>query len=391
LVQRRKPGKFGDGLGLILQISKRGTASWLFRYSHGGKSRHHGLGSALTFNLAEAREIARARRQEVLAGRDPIGQRAGGKAMTFERAFREFWATRKLQIDAKTRTNRESAMIRYAMPILGHLRVDAIGQADVLRVLEPAWLEKARSLSKLRGLIEATLDWAIGKGYRADANPAQWRLIGKVLPSPAKVAKVENHKALPFGELPTFMQALRAAQDTNLPMLALHFTILTAVRSGDVLGLRWCDLDLDKADWKIAKTKTGRPHVVALCEAAVALLREVEAMKLPGARVFAVGKDAMRLALGTLWPDGTTVHGFRSSFRDWASATWVRQAVVRGVADPDRVVEEALAHDQKGSKVELAYRRTDFLADRRDLMDAWGSFATSEPGEVVPMPVKAVA
>jgi integrase len=365
----------------------------LFRYSYGGKSRHHGLGGALTFNLAEAREIARARRQDVLAGRDPISQRAGGRT-TFDKCFQQFWAIKKLEISSlKMRVNYESSVLRYASPVLGARPVDQITTAHVLEAIEPIWLMKHKSARMLLGRIGAVLDYAIAKRLRSEGNPAAWKVIGKLLADPKRVARVKHMSALPYAELPAFMVKLREAQgDANLPTRALEFAILVACRTGDINGqpatpgedekppLRWTDLDLDGARWRIPNPKASIPHDVALPDRAVAILREVQAWQLPGDIVFPIGRDAMLKALGAIRPS-LTVHGFRASFRTWGG----KETVV-----PREIIEEALAHDLIADEVEKAYIREDInFEKRRPLMQAWADHVSGKGAKVTRMPSKA--
>jgi integrase len=392
LVQGRVRGKHNDGGSLYLQITKR-SMTWIFRYRIGDRERAAGLGPVTTVTIDEAREEARLRRLQLLRGIDPLGQRGGRKAMTFERAFREYWTGRKPHVDPKSRVNHENRMIKYALPVLGHMRIDAVSQADVLAVLEPLWLEKTKTASALRAEIEGVIDWAIGKGHRAGVNVAAWRLLRTVLVSPKRVAKVEHHAALPFAELPAFMVKLREAQgdDANIPLRALEFTILTAVRTGDIVGqrgqdakppLRWTDLDLDAGAWKIPNPKGGIAHVVALPDRAVAILREVRGFGLDPDLVLPIGKDAMRQALGTIRA-GLTVHGFRATFKTWAG----KMTVV-----PREIVEEALAHRLLGDPVELVYVREDpHFAKRRALMAAWAAHCDGVAPTVVPLPAAKAA
>jgi integrase len=327
----------------------------------------------------------------LLAGRDPLGRTE--KAKTFDQCFAEFWPGRKLEIESlKQRTNYENSLIKYASPVLGALPVDQITQAHVLKVIEPMWITKTETARKLRGRIEDVINWAIGKGLRPDTNPARWDLIGTILPSPKKIAKVEHMAALPYAELPAFMTKLHAAQgDTNIPLRALEFTILAVCRTGDIVGqrgqdekpaLRWADLDLDAGEWLIPNPKAGVAHVVALPARAVAILRDVQAMNLPGEMVFPIGKDAMRQALADVRP-GITVHGFRACFDTWASE--------ETEALPE-TIDAILAHKLVADGVTLAYRRSDYFKRRCALMTAWGAYVGGETGrKVVRMPAREAA
>jgi integrase len=373
LLAARKPGKYGDGGGLYLMVTPRGTASWAFRYQPPrSRERCMGLGSVDTVNPVEAREAARQCRLELLAGRDPLGAKQG-RSKTFEACFREFWEGHKLTIgNQKQRTNYENSMLKYAVPVIGSVPVNQISQAHVLRAVEPLWLTKTRTMRKVRQRIERVLDWATTKGFREGDNPAQWRFLQNVLPSPEDIAPVKHHPALDQKEMPAFMVKLREAEGPALlDRRALELTILTAVRTGDIIGqrsearppLRWADVDLDRGEWRILACKVGKPHTVALSDRAVEILHEVRDLGLGGDVVFPIGKNAMRQALQEIVPTAT-VHGFRASFRSWAHAC---------TTFPRELVEECLSHRLIGDDVELAYLRTEALERRRGLTQAWAN------------------
>jgi integrase len=248
-----------------------------------------------------------------------------------------------------------------------------------MQVLEPIWHAKPETASRVRGRIESVLDWATARGYRQGDNPARWRgHIQNLLPAKTKVREVEHHKAVPYAELGDFMAELR--QREGVAARALEFAILTATRSGDVRGARWCDVDLDKRLWIVPRTKNGKPHKVPLSNAAMALLqalpREGEFVFI-GARAGKPLSDMALLAVMERMGHAETPHGFRSTFSDWCAEQ---------TAYPAEVREMALAH-AVSDKVEAAYRRGDLFAKRARLMDDWARFCASPSatGEVVPL------
>jgi integrase len=249
--------------------------------------------------------------------------------------------------------------------------VQAIDLALVMKALEPIWTIKSETASRLRGRIEAVLDWAKVRGYRSGENPARWRgHLDKLLPARAKIQKVEHHPALPYREIGTFMEKLRG-QD-GIAARALEVLILTAARTGEIIGGQWDEIDLQEEVWVIpeARMKAGREHRVPLSGAALAVLEQMDAIR-EGDFVFPGGKKgkplsnmAMLALLKRMGRDDLTVHGFRSTFRDWAAER---------TDFPREVVEMALAHTIE-NKVEAAYRRGDLFQKRRKLMEAWGDF-----------------
>src|SRR5262249_40962216 len=259
----------------------------------------------------------------------------------------------------------------------------SIDTALVLKVLEPIWTTKPETASRLRGRIEAVLDWAKARGYRNGAeNPARWKgHLDHLLPALAKVRRVEHHAALPYAELPSFLSTLRERQD--VAARALEFTILTAARVGEALGARWSEVNLLDKTWTVpaAHMKAGKDHRVPLSDRALAILEEMQAHRtgddgyvFPSSRA---GVSVSDWTVRELVEDlGVTVHGFRSSFRDWCAEC---------TNFPSEVAEIALAHTV-GSKVEAAYRRSDMFEKRRRLAEAWSAYCTTTPadrGEVV--------
>ncbi|MFN3536954.1 MAG: tyrosine-type recombinase/integrase, partial [Brevundimonas sp.] len=276
--------------------------------------------------------------------------------------------------NAKHAAQWEATLAAYAEPVFGDFAVAAVDTALVLKAIEPIWTTKPETASRLRGRIETILDWATVRGFREGQNPARWRgHLDKLLPSKAKVRAVTHHAALPYSELPSFMKAL--AEQSGVGARALEFAILTAGRTGEVIGARWDELDLASSTWVIpkARMKAGREHRVALNAGA---LRVLDAMKplrtseyvFPGGRADRpLSNMALLATLKRMKRPDLTAHGFRSTFRDWAAEK---------TDYPGEVVEMALAHTV-ANKVEAAYRRGDLLEKRKGLMDDWWSFATN--------------
>lgn len=376
-----KPGRYGDGAGLWLQVSRSGTKAWLLRYMLDGRSREMGLGPLHTVSLADARARAREARAKLLDGIDPIDQRQQSRAqvraeaarlVTFRAAAEQFIADHEAGWrNAKHAAQWSATLGSYAFPIIGSASVAAIDTPHVLQVLEPIWREKPETASRVRGRIEAVLDWAAARRLRSSENPARWRgHLDKLLPAKTKVRAVRHHPAMPFAEVPKFAAELRTKG--GISARALEFAILTATRTGEVIGAKWPEIDLDACVWTIPRErmKSGREHRVPLSPRASEILIALPRVKgdeyvFPGGRK---GSGLSNMALLELLRDmrgqGLTVHGFRSSFRDWAG---------EATAFPREVAEAALAH-VIGDRAEQAYRRGDALEKRRGLMNDWAVF-----------------
>jgi integrase len=367
-VQReRRPGMHADGRGLFLCIGANGSRSWVLRYQLNGKRHDMGLGSAHDVNLAEARERALGARKLRAEGIDPltakrerraVARAAQVKAVTFGECVDTYLAKNESGWrSAQYAKNWRASMVTYVLPTIGTLPVAAIDTNLVLRVIEPIWKTKTVTATAIRGRVESVLDFAKAGGLRSGENPARWGgHLEQILPPPSKVAKKEHHPSLPYADMPQFMAELRAHHSNGA--LALEFTILAAARTGEVLGATAAEFDKAAAIWTVpgSRMKGGREHRVPLSPAALAL---VEAVTAP------IGKNAMGVLLAKLRPPAVaTVHGFRSSFRDWAAET---------TSYPNHVVEMALAHAIP-SAVEAAYRRGDLFDKRRVLMDEWARF-----------------
>ena len=379
----KEPGRYADGAGLYLQIGPTGGKSWLFRYTRQGKAREMGLGALNIMSLAEAREAAASVRRTLAAGHDPLDVRKAERqqqdaeasnGMTFSECASAYIEAHKSGWRNEKHVAQWSSTIKtYAEPIFGALPVHAINLEMVLKVLEPIWHTKPETAARLRGRIEAVLDWAAVRGHRSTDNPARWKgHLDKLLPPRAKVQSVRHHPALPHEEVGAFMAELRQREEGAAR--ALEFTILTASRTSEVLNARWDEIDLGAKVWRIpgARMKAGKDHRVPLSEAAMAVLTRMaeirqSAFVFPGQRKERPLSNMVFLQLLKRMkrPD-LTAHGFRSTFRDWAAE---RTAFSREVA------EMALAHTI-GDKVEAAYRRGDLFDKRRELMEAWASFCT---------------
>jgi integrase len=376
----RKHGRHADGGGLYLSISPNGGRRWVFLYRWHGKPTEIGFGSARDVTLARARELASQARGKLTEGVNPKDARRPAGGATFgECADREIEAMRPSWRNAKHAAQWEMTLRDYAAP-LRRLPVDKITTDDVLSVLKPVWNEKPETASRLRGRIEHVLDAAKAQDLRNGENPARWRgHLDQLLPKRQRLTR-GHHAAMPYAEVPAFVIALQGRQ--AIAALALEFAILTAARSGEVLGARWNEFDVDRAVWTVsaARMKAGREHRVPLSRRAlkiVKVLHEAPAgdFVFPGQKP---GKPLSAMALGMVLHrmkvDGVTVHGFRSTFRDWAAER---------TNFTNEVCEAALAHVIE-NKAEAAYRRGDLFDKRRKLMDTWAAYcAAPKAGKVV--------
>ena len=383
-VKNARPGRHCDGRGLWLFISLNPETgqlrkSWVYRYKRDGRERAMELGSLDDVPLAEAREKAAAARKLFLAGEDPIEVRelarnqkrlTAARAMTFSQCAEAYIAAHHPAWRSARHLRQWNELLRdYVTPILGPLPVQQIDVALVMKVLQPIWLSKTETASRVRQRVESILDWATASGFRSGENPARWRgHLENLLPQASKVQKVKHLAALPYGQLAGFLTELRARP--GLAARALEFTILTATRSGEVLGARWSEIDFESRVWTVPaeRTKAHREHRVPLAPRALEILR---GLPRDGDRVLRLGHAAM-------WkesPENITVHGFRSSFRDWCAEQ---------TNFPREIAEAALGH-VVGDSTERAYRRGDVLEKRRRLMEAWSAYCakTAPAGEVV--------
>lgn len=383
----KEPGRYGDGLGLWLQIGPEGGKSWIYRFMLAGQARMMGLGRYPDFSLDEARQRAMECRKLLKDGRDPIEERDErltldrlnrAKAITFDECATAYIeAKRAGWKNEKHASQWENTLKTYASPIIGALAVKSIDIGLVLKVLEPIWTAKPETASRLRGRIEAILAWATVRKYRAGDNPAAWRNhLDKVLPARTAIARPAHHPALPFAEIGGFIEELR--MQAGIAARALEFTILTAVRTNETIGATWEEFDLKAGVWTIpaGRMKAPKEHRVPLSPRALELVSEMLPLKInDAAPVFLAPKGkplsnmAMLALLKRMDRADLTVHGFRSTFRDWAGET---------TAYPREVIEHALAH-QLSDKAEAAYARGTLFEKRRRLMDDWAKYCSTIP------------
>lgn len=371
-ISKAKPGKYADGGGLYLIVAPTGSRKWVLRFTWHGKAREMGLGAATDKNLKAARSAALEAQGLIARGIDPIAARAQDDGIPEFGAFAD-QVRESLSAgfrNEKHKAQWKSSLDSYAAPIKGK-RVDLIDTADVLKCLTPIWTAKPETASRVRGRIEKILDAAKAKGYRTAENPARWRgHLDHLLPKQSKLAR-GHHAALPYQDVPTFMEQLR--QREAVAALALEFTILTCARTKETLEAEWSEFDLDGKVWTVPAShmKTGRVHRVPLSARALEIIEKLQKGK-TGKYVFPGQKPdrplssmAMEMVLRRMNVTNATVHGFRSSFRDWAG---------NETTFPRELAEQSLAH-VIGDKAEQAYRRGDALERRRALMDAWTDFS----------------
>ncbi len=376
-----KRGMLNDGGGLYLRTAKGGSRSWILRYKVAKREHHFGLGSLRDVTLSMARDKAREARRALLDGRDPISARKAAKAASrsaksFRQVADEYIAGHAKSWSARTAEQWRVHLTTYILPIIGNdCPVADVDTAMVLKVLTPLWAEKTETANRVRRRIESILDAAKVMGLRSSGeNPARWRgHLDKMLPKQSDIAPAAHHEAMDWKAIPDFLTELRRRPE--IAARALEFAILCAVRTGEVQTFEWADLD--GAKWVIpsTKTKSRKPHTVPLSDRAVEIIEEMKAHGLstrfvfPGARSDKpVARGALLKALRMIDKDVTT-HGFRASFRTWATDT--------GVAA--ELAEMALGH-VVGDKVERAYQRGDMFARRRALMEAWAAYC-AEPVE----------
>jgi integrase len=389
---KTKPGLYADGMGLYLQVAKGGAKSWIFRYMLAGRPRKMGLGSINTVSLKLARERAGEARLKLLDADDPIEKRkaerleklaASATVLTFKEAAEAYIkAHRAGWKNIKHAGQWKATLEAYAYPEFGSFAVSRVDTALVLKALEAIWTTKPETATRVRGRIESILDWATARGYRHGENPARWRgHLDKLLPARSKVAKVKHHAALPYSEIGAFAADVRAMEGVSPK--ALEFAILTATRTGEVVGARWSEIDTENALWTIPgdRMKAGKEHRVPLSDRALEILKGLPREK-GNDTVFIgdkPGKPLSNMALLMTLPGmeraDLTTHGFRSTFRDWAAEQ---------TAYPNELLEMALAHTVS-DKTEAAYRRGDMMQKRRRLMDDWAAYcaAPAKSGNVI--------
>src|SRR5215213_10365219 len=377
-----KPGRYAVGDGAYLQIAAGGTKVWIFRYQRDGKARHMGLGPVSLISLAEAREKARNARRTLLEGHDPLELKRqtrarqrleAAKGMSFKDCAERMMASHQAAWkNPKHKQQWRNTLASYAYPTFGDLPVGSVDTGLVLKALEPIWTTKPETAGRVRGRVEAVLDWAKARGYRDGENPARWRgHLDKLLPNRRKVQTVRNHPAMPYSDLPVFMAELRSRKSVSAR--ALEFAILTAGRTGEVIGAKLSEVDLDNVVWTVPadRMKASKEHRVPLSPRAVEIVCELPRdgdYVFPGGRASKLLSNMALLELMRGMRPEFVPHGFRSTFRDWAAER---------TNHPSEVVEQALAHAIE-SKVEAAYRRGDLFEKRRQLMSDWAAFCVRE-------------
>jgi integrase len=403
-----KPGLYGDGGGLTLQISATGAKSWLFRYMIAGKPFGMGLGPTHTVSLAEARHRALDARKLLLDDINPLAAKkqnriaaalANAKMMTFDQCAEAYILAHKAEWkNAKHGDQWTNTLNTYASPFFGHLPVAEIDTGLIVKCLAPIWECKTETASRVRGRIESVLGWATTSGYRAGENPARWKgHLENLLATISKSSRTRNLPSLPWQRIGAFMSALRAREGVSAR--AVEFAILTACRSGEVRGARWAEFDTVGKLWTIPaeRMKAKREHQVPLSDAALALLESIT--KDDDSDVVFAGTKGQPLSDMSLtavirrmnsdekpvWVDtngdNITVHGFRSTFRMWAAET---------TNYPREVAEHALAH-QLPDAVERAYQRGSQFSKRAALMSEWAVYCFTEPTNAVVKPIRGVA
>jgi integrase len=380
----KKPGMYPDGAGLYLQVTAKEAKSWILRYSLRGKAREMGLGSLRKVSLANARSDAAECHRLLKDHIDPIEHRAKQRAVnalanvtqsiTFAEAAATYIARHRRGLKNPKHAAQWTTTIKtYAEPTLGKLSVANIDTGLVLQALEPIWTTVPETAKRVRGRIESILDWARVSGYRAGENPARWRgNLDKLLPKQSKIKTVKHHAAMPYAALPAFMEKLQQ-RDGNTAR-ALEFCILTAARTGEILGAKPAEIDRRERVWTVPgeRMKGGKEHRVPLCRRSLELTAQGSDSYLFPSRNHSdkpLSNMAMLMLLDDLGAGDFTVHGFRSTFKDWARDR---------TRFDNYVVEAALAHIT-GDKVEAAYARSDVLEKRRKLMDAWAEYCASRP------------
>ena len=387
-----KPGLHAVGgvSGLHLQVTKTGARSWILRTKVGAKRRDIGLGGYPDVPLVQAREKARAAKELIQQGIDPVAEKkavrtaliaAQATNKTFDECAEQFLIKKTTEFSNPKHADQwRNTLATYASPVIGKLAVDAVELPHILKILEPLWQSKTETATRLRGRIEAVLAYATVSKYRSGDNPARWQgNLDAVLPKPGKLKKVKHHKAIPWQEIGPFVQSLRERKGTGAK--ALEFTILTAARSGEVRGAKWDEIDLANKTWTIPadRMKTSKEHMVPLCDDALTILASLprfagNELVFPGARGGILSDVGLTKPIRAIGSDAT-VHGFRSTFRDWCAES---------TSYPNEVAEMALAHTVS-SAVERAYRRGNLLAKRARLMRDWCRYINSpvSSGEVV--------
>ncbi len=389
----KTPGRYGDGNGLYLQVNVPGRASWILRYERAGRERAMGLGALVDFNLAEARQRAKAARQLLADGIDPLEHKEAkrekerleaARTVTFEKCADLYFKAHADEWGSPRHKQQFKSSLRdYVHPVIGSISVAEVDVPLVLKVLSPIWSTKTATAKRIRNRIAAVLDYATASKFRAGDNPARWEAnLEHLLAAPEKIAAVKHHPAMPHNEIAGFFTELRKVE--GVAALALEFTILCAVRTNETYEAVWSEISLDDKTWTIPaeRMKAKREHRVPLCDRTIDILKQLP-READNPFVFIgprPGSNIGPMAMYRLLRDmrkGVSVHGFRSSFSDWAHDN---------TAHANHTIELSLAHSV-GSATEKAYRRSDLFAKRRRLMDDWAKHCTTPkaPASVVPI------
>jgi integrase len=386
------------GGGLYLQIGGSGSASssWLLRYQRNGKETWMGLGPKSVFTLKQARGRAIAEKKKIYDGIDPLQAKRdqrrqealeASRSITFRKAAEEYYALHERKWTSHKHAKAFLSTLKmFAFPVIGDWPIADVDTAAVLRIIEPIWIEKTQTASRVRGRIEAVLGWATVRGFRAGDNPARWtNYLSETLPAGRKVSPIVHHKALPYPELPAFVQQL--GQHKGIGPMALEFIVLSVCRTSEVLKARWSEFDFDKKIWTVPaeRMKGRKSHAVPLTGRMLKLLKSLPREGGDDSLVFIGAKAGKPLGKMTLpklidaMGHDVTVHGFRASFRTWAGEM---------TSFPREAIEFSLAH-VVGTDSEQAYWRGDMIERRRKLMEAWSTFVGSPPvrksGSVTPI------
>ena len=369
-----EPGRYADGNGLYLVVDPSGAKRWLLRVVVHGKRKDIGLGGVGLVTLAEARERALEYRKLARSGGDPLAaKRAASKIVPTFKVAAETVHTENKAVWKNGKHNQQwiNTLTEYAFPTIGEVRVDRIDTPDILKILAPIWLTKAETARRVRQRIGAVMDWAKAAGHRVGDNPVDG--VARGLPKQPK--KDGHHKALPYSAVPQFLKDMKASDSGDIAKLSFEFLILTATRTSETLEAKWDEFNLKAALWTVPaeRMKAKREHRVPLCDRCVEILEAAKTLStgsefaFPGRSGKAPQSNMVFLKIIKTMKAKTTAHGFRSSFRDWAS---------EATAFPREIAEMALAHTIE-NKVEAAYRRGDLLEKRREMMGEWSKYVTS--------------
>ena len=378
-IKAAKPGKHHDGDGLILRVSDAGGRYWVHRVTQGGKRVEIGLGNADLMSLTEARELVHEHRKRLRGGENLLAERQRERTVP---TFREA-AARVAELHKPTWRSEKHAndfansLAMYAHGKIGDRRVSDLTVADVMAVLTPIWLERAETARRVKQRMSTIFKWSMAQGWRTD-DPSD--AVTKALPAQSKAK--EHFKALPYPEVAGCIDAVRNSRAWIGTKLALEFTVLTAARSGEVRGAMWSEIDLEQATWTVPseRMKMKKPHRVPLSTRALDVLAEAQAIRDKTGLVFpsSTGKTLSDMTMSKLVKEqgfDVHVHGFRSSFRQWAQEQ---------TNFPAEVSEQALAHSA-GDEVVRAYARSDLLERRKMMMQSWCDYLAVRRGEVVPI------